>query len=72
MPDEDKKRAAHRALVDRVLNGEVPAQAGLPVAAGPGAQVPRRRQAALFSGGTDRTEEPTWRSWTPAVICEKP
>ncbi len=22
MPDEDKKRAAHRALVDRVLNGE--------------------------------------------------
>lgn len=22
MPDEDKKRAAHRALVDRILNGE--------------------------------------------------
>ena len=22
MPDDDKKRAAHRALVDRVLNGE--------------------------------------------------
>lgn len=22
MPDEDRKRAAHRALVDRVLNGE--------------------------------------------------
>lgn len=22
MPDEDKKRASHRALVDRVLNGE--------------------------------------------------
>ena len=22
MPDEDKKRTAHRALVDRVLNGE--------------------------------------------------
>ncbi|HEX3814408.1 MAG TPA: hypothetical protein VHX59_16350 [Mycobacteriales bacterium] len=22
MPDEDKKRAAHRALVDRVLNGD--------------------------------------------------
>lgn len=27
MPDEDKKRAAHRALVDRVLNGEGTASA---------------------------------------------
>ena len=27
MPDEDKKRAAHRALVDRVLNGEGEASA---------------------------------------------
>ena len=27
MPDEDKKRAAHRTLVDRVLNGEGKASA---------------------------------------------
>ncbi|MEU5884779.1 hypothetical protein [Spirillospora sp. NPDC047279] len=27
MPDEDRKRAAHRALVDRVLNGEGEASA---------------------------------------------
>jgi hypothetical protein len=29
VPDEDKKRAAHRALVDRVLNGEGTAPAEL-------------------------------------------
>jgi hypothetical protein len=29
VPDEDKKRAAHRALVDRVLNGEGRASAEL-------------------------------------------
>jgi hypothetical protein len=29
VPDEDKKRAAHRALVDRVLNGEGRASAQL-------------------------------------------
>ena len=29
MPDEDKKRAAHQALVDRVLNGEGKASAEL-------------------------------------------
>jgi hypothetical protein len=28
VPDDDKKRAAHRALVDRVLNGEGRASAG--------------------------------------------
>ena len=27
MPDDDKKRAAHRALVDRILNGEGTASA---------------------------------------------
>lgn len=37
MPDEDKQRAAHRALVDRILNG-------------PG-EAPAEQRARAFAGG---------------------
>lgn len=40
MPDEDKKRAAHRALVDRVVNGE-------------GRASPEQRARAFGNAGVD-------------------
>ena len=47
MPDEDKKRAAHRALVDRVLNGEGRASAELRARAFGNSDVPAPLRALI-------------------------
>jgi hypothetical protein len=47
VPDEDKKRAAHRALVDRVLNGEGRASAKQRARAFGNADVPPPLQALI-------------------------
>src|SRR5215472_11048763 len=40
--------------------------------AGAGAHAPAPTQAALFSSESGRKDLPSWRIWTPAVICENP
>jgi hypothetical protein len=47
VPDEDKKQAAHRALVDRVLHGAGQASAGLRACAFGNADLPAPLQALI-------------------------
>ena len=40
--------------------------------AGAGAHAPALVQAAFFSSVSGWKDLPSWRTWTPAVICENP
>jgi hypothetical protein len=52
VPDEDKKRAAHRALVDSVLNGEGRASAELRARAFSNADIPPALHALISKVAT--------------------
>ena len=56
MPDEDKKRAAYRALVDRVLNGEGTASAEQRARAFSNADVPPPLRALIDKVATRPTQ----------------
>ena len=56
MPDEGRKRAAHRALVDRVLNGAGRASAELRARAFNNADVPPPLQALIGNVATRPTQ----------------
>lgn len=56
MPDEDKKRAAHRALVDRVLHGEGRASPEQRASAFSNADVPPPLRALIGKVGTSPAE----------------
>ena len=56
VPDEDEKRAAHRALVDRVLNGEGRASPELRARAFSNADLPALLQALIDKVATRPTQ----------------